>query len=157
MGIRNKSLHKKLTLLQTGHSFLSLPYLPPMGYPSKTLLPSRSCSHLISSKVSLPMSQLLTLPGHSSPSAGAESTFKRSMLLLACYYRNVKSSSLQLQDKAFLHCFGGKGNRKDPQSQRTVPSVYTCIFRPKVRDHHQSAFTAASRADSCAPVPTPTR
>lgn len=98
---------------------------------------------------SLPSSEpIADSSGHSSPSARAESMFKHSTPLLARHCRNVKRSSLQLQDKPFLHCFGGKGNRKDLRIQHTVPSVYAFIFRPKVRDGHQPAFTAAPRAAS---------
>lgn len=57
---------------------------------------------------------------------------------------------LQLQDKAILHYFGGKGNRKDPRSQQTFNLYF--YLQTQVRDHHQSAFTAASRADSVSNV-----
>lgn len=69
-----------------------------MGYPSKNLLAPKSCSLLFSSRVSLSINQLLALfQGAYLLQLGPEPMFKHSTPVLACHYRKVKGSKLQLQ------------------------------------------------------------
>lgn len=113
-------------------SFLILLYCPPMGYPSKTFLPPRSCFLLFPSRLSLSVNQLLALfQGSHLFQPRSEPMFKHSMPVLP--YQKCKKIKTAVAGKYFCIALGKWETEKTPKTNE--PAVYSRIFSSKVRDH----------------------